>query len=65
MLATNNNSSVARLIHFLFSYYFRYGIRVQLYSADFKREVGRLIDEEGIKAIIMGNRRTDPWSQDL
>ena len=43
----------------------RYEIRVQLYSSDFKREVGRLISEEGIKAIIMGNRRTDPWSQNL
>ena len=45
--------------------FFRYGIHVQLFSSDFKREVGRLIDEEGVKAIIMGNRRTDPWSQDL
>ena len=43
----------------------RYGIRVQLYSADFKREVQRVIDEDGVKAIIMGNRRTDPWSADL
>jgi len=42
-----------------------YGIKVQLYSSDFKREVGRLIDEEGVKAIIMGNRRTDPWSENL
>ena len=38
---------------------------MQLYSSDFKREVQRLIEEEGVKAIIMGNRRTDPWSQDL
>ena len=38
---------------------------MQLYSADFKREVGRLIDEQGVKAIIMGNRRTDPWSESL
>ena len=38
---------------------------MQLFSSDFKREVGRLIDEQGIKAIIMGNRSTDPWSQDL
>ena len=43
----------------------RYEIRVQLYSSDFKREVGRLTSEEGVKAIVMGNRRTDPWSQDL
>ena len=57
--------SVARINYFLFEKYSRYGIRVQLYSADFKREVGRLIDEEGVKAIIMGNRRSDPWSQDL
>ena len=41
---------------------YSYGIQVQLFSSDFKREVGRLIDEEGIKAIIMGNRRSDPWS---
>jgi FAD synthetase len=45
--------------------FYRYGVQVQLYSSDFKREVGRLIDEQGVKAIIMGNRRTDPWSQDL
>ena len=43
----------------------RYGVHVQLFSSDFKREVGRLIDEQGVKAVIMGNRRTDPWSQDL
>jgi FAD synthetase len=42
-----------------------FGITVQLFSSDFKREVGRLIEEQGIKAIIMGNRRTDPWSADL
>ena len=42
-----------------------YGIQVQLFSADFKGEVQRLIDEQGIKAIIMGNRRTDPYSTDL
>ena len=41
------------------------GIKVQLYSSDFKREVQRVIDEEGVKAIIMGNRRTDPWSANL
>ena len=58
-------NSVARINYFLVEKYSRYGIRVQLYSADFKREVGRLIDEEGVKAIIMGNRRSDPWSQDL
>ena len=38
---------------------------MQLYSSDFKREVGRLIDEQGVKAIIMGNRRSDPWSENL
>ena len=42
-----------------------YGIQVQLYSADFKGEVQRLIDEQGVKAIIMGNRRTDPYSAEL
>mmetsp|Transcript_31311 Transcript_31311/g.38743 ORF Transcript_31311/g.38743 Transcript_31311/m.38743 type:complete len:150 (+) Transcript_31311:201-650(+) len=42
-----------------------YGIQVQLFSSDFKREVGRLIAEQGVKAIIMGNRRTDPWSENL
>jgi FAD synthetase len=42
-----------------------YGIQVQLFSADFKGQVQRLIDEQGIKAIIMGNRRTDPYSADL
>ena len=25
----------------------------------------RLIESEGIKAIVMGNRRSDPWSRDL
>ena len=43
----------------------RYGIQVQIFSSDFKREIQKLIDEQGIKAIIMGNRRTDPWSTDL
>lgn len=36
-----------------------------LFSADFKGEVQKLIDTENIKAIIMGNRRSDPWSRDL
>ena len=43
----------------------KYGLTVKLYSSDFKREVQRVIDEDGVKAIIMGNRRTDPWSADL
>jgi 3'-phosphoadenosine 5'-phosphosulfate sulfotransferase (PAPS reductase)/FAD synthetase len=42
-----------------------YGIKIQLFGPDFKREVQRLLDEQGIKAIIMGNRRSDPWSQNL
>lgn len=36
-----------------------------MYGGDFKSEVGKLIDECGIEAIIMGNRQTDPWSKDL
>ena len=43
----------------------KFGIEIQLYGKDFKREVGRFIDESGVKAIVMGNRRTDPWSQQL
>ena len=42
-----------------------YGIKVELFSSDFKGEVQRLIDENEIKVILMGNRRTDPWSKDL
>lgn len=42
-----------------------YGIKVELFSADFKGEVKKLIDSQGTKAIIMGNRRSDPWSRDL
>ena len=38
---------------------------MQLFSSDFKAEVQRLIEEQGVTAIIMGNRRTDPYSQDL
>ena len=43
----------------------KFGIEILLYGKDFKREVGRFIDESGVKAIVMGNRRTDPWSQQL
>ena len=43
----------------------RYGIKVRLFSADFKGEVQKLIDTDNTKAIIMGNRRSDPWSRDL
>jgi FAD synthetase len=42
-----------------------YGIKIQLFSADFKAEVQKLIDTSNVKAIIMGNRRSDPWSRDL
>jgi FAD synthetase len=38
---------------------------VQLYSANFKEEVQKLIDSQHVKAIVMGNRRSDPWSRDL
>ena len=43
----------------------KFGITVELFSSDFKAEVQRLIDEQEIKAILMGNRRTDPWSSEL
>ena len=36
-----------------------------LFSADFKTEVKKLIDSEGVQGIILGNRRSDPWSRDL
>ena len=38
---------------------------MKLYSSNFKEEVQRFINEEKVKAIIMGNRRTDPYSQTL
>ena len=43
----------------------RYQIKVTIYDPDFKKEVQKLIDDHQIKAIILGNRRTDPWSRDL
>ena len=43
----------------------RYGFKVLLFSADFKTEIKKLIDNEGVKGIILGNRRSDPWSRDL
>jgi 3'-phosphoadenosine 5'-phosphosulfate sulfotransferase (PAPS reductase)/FAD synthetase len=43
----------------------KFGIAVQLYSSDFKVEVQKFIDQNQVKAIIMGNRRTDPYSQNL
>jgi hypothetical protein len=43
----------------------RYNIKVQLFESDFKVEVQKLIDQSITKAIIMGNRRSDPWSRDL
>ena len=43
----------------------QYGITIQLFGQDFKSEVQRLIDQSAIEAIIMGNRRSDPWSGDL
>ena len=42
-----------------------YGIKVELFDSDFKREVQSLIDMHSVDVIIMGNRRTDPWSADL
>jgi FAD synthetase len=44
---------------------FRYSIKVQLFSSNFKEEVQKLINSENVKGIIMGNRRSDPWSRDL
>ena len=38
---------------------------MNIYDSDFKKEVQKLIEEHKILAIILGNRRTDPWSRDL
>ena len=38
---------------------------MQLFGSDFKSELKRFIDEQGIKAIVMGNRTTDPYSAEL
>ena len=46
-------------------YHHSYGIEIQLFSADFKAEVKKLIDTENVRGIIMGNRRSDPWSREL
>ena len=43
----------------------RYEVKVELLGSDFKQEMQRLIDEQHVDVIIMGNRRTDPWSADL
>ena len=42
-----------------------YGIKVELFGPDFKAELERLINEQGVKAVIMGNRVTDPYSSKL
>jgi FAD synthetase len=41
------------------------GVKVELYQPDFKSELVKVIDQLKVKAIIMGNRSTDPWSQNL
>lgn len=38
---------------------------MQLFGPDFKGELQRLIEEQGVKAVIMGNRVSDPYSQQL
>lgn len=43
----------------------RYKINVKLYSDNFKEEVKKFTEAEGVKAILMGNRRTDPYSAEL
>ena len=43
----------------------RYGIEIKLFKSSFKSELEGLTKEGGVKAIIMGNRRTDPYSDDL
>ena len=40
-------------------------IEIALYSSDFKSEIQKLINEKKVQVIVMGNRRTDPWSKDL
>ena len=36
-----------------------------MYSHNFKEEVQKFLDQTQVKTIIMGNRRSDPWSRDL
>lgn len=40
-------------------------MKVELFQPDFKSELVKVIDQLKVKAIIMGNRCTDPWSQNL
>ena len=36
-----------------------------LFGPDFKSELQRLLNEHNVKAVIMGNRVTDPYSANL
>lgn len=40
-----------------------YGIKVELFSSDFKGEMKKLVEQEGIEAVVLGNRRQDPFSE--
>jgi 3'-phosphoadenosine 5'-phosphosulfate sulfotransferase (PAPS reductase)/FAD synthetase len=40
-------------------------MKLHIYGSDFKAEIQKALDEHGISAILMGNRRTDPWSDNL
>jgi hypothetical protein len=42
-----------------------YGIVILLFGPDFKTELQKLLDQHNVKAVIMGNRVTDPYSADL
>jgi len=40
-------------------------VKVERRSHDFKKELADLIEKEHVKAVVMGNRRTDPFSDSL
>ena len=43
----------------------RYKIKLCVYGKDFKGELAKALDEHQAIGVLMGNRRTDPWSHDL
>jgi FAD synthetase len=42
----------------------RYGLRVDTYSGDYKQGL-RQLEQEGVKAVLMGQRKTDPYGAHL
>eukprot|EP01017_Pseudomicrothorax_dubius_P041694 TRINITY_DN6697_c0_g1_i3.p1 TRINITY_DN6697_c0_g1~~TRINITY_DN6697_c0_g1_i3.p1 ORF type:complete len:176 (-),score=33.34 TRINITY_DN6697_c0_g1_i3:24-494(-) len=64
-MCIRDRNSFREMMQYLDKMVMKYQISLEVFERDFKKSLEKLVSEKDLKFIIMGTRRTDPFSSHL